>query len=139
MGTEILNETSQNEKPSEQKKTQLSLYLLIFSLATPLITSIVTDTSTLISLIGTCAAVYVTVSGLPQALEIIKTRKVDGINPITYAVFTGGVAWFMWYGMLINNPILTIQNAITLLINLAIYVMTYLIRTNRMSKKPAVI
>lgn len=74
-------------------------------------------------LIGYLAACLTTLSFLPQALHTFRTRDVRGISLGMYALFTGGVALWLVYGLLLGAWPIVLANAVTLVLALAILVM----------------
>lgn len=74
-------------------------------------------------LIGYLAACLTTLSFLPQALHTFRTRDVRGISLGMYALFTGGVALWLVYGLLLAAWPIVLANAVTLALALAILVM----------------
>lgn len=74
-------------------------------------------------LIGYLAACLTTLSFLPQALHTFRTRDVRGISLGMYALFTGGVALWLVYGLLLGAWPIVLANAVTLGLALAILVM----------------
>lgn len=74
-------------------------------------------------LIGYLAACLTTLSFLPQALHTFRTRDVRGISLGMYALFTGGVALWLVYGLLLGAWPIVLANAVTLALALAILVM----------------
>ncbi|MFM9879769.1 MAG: SemiSWEET family sugar transporter [Burkholderiaceae bacterium] len=73
--------------------------------------------------IGAVAAVLTTVSFVPQAWLVFKTRNVSGISLPMYACFTVGVALWLAYGWLLGSWPIVLANAITLALALAILLM----------------
>lgn len=74
-------------------------------------------------LIGYVAAVLTTVSFVPQAWKTFRTRDVSGISLGMYALFTTGVALWLVYGIALGNVPITLANAVTLSLALAVLVM----------------
>ena len=74
-------------------------------------------------LIGYLAATLTTVSFVPQAWKTFRTRDVSGISLVMYALFTTGVALWLAYGIVLGNVPITLANAITLSLALAVLVM----------------
>lgn len=77
----------------------------------------------LITTIGTLAAVISTASFLPQVWHTFKTRDVSGISLGMYSVFTVGVSCWLVYGLLLGAWPIIVANAITLTLALSILVM----------------
>lgn len=74
-------------------------------------------------LIGFIAAVLTTASFIPQAWQTFRSRDVSGISLGMYAMFTTGVAAWLVYGLATANLPVTIANAITLALALAVLMM----------------
>lgn len=70
--------------------------------------------------LGTLAASLTTGSFLPQAWLTFRTRDVSGISLVMYSAFTLGVALWLVYGWMLGSWPITIANAITLTLALAI-------------------
>lgn len=75
-----------------------------------------------ISLLGFLAAAGTTAAFLPQAVKAWKTRATGDISLAMYPVFMVGVSLWMIYGILISDYPVTIANAVTLLLALAILI-----------------
>lgn len=73
--------------------------------------------------IGYVAATLTTASFLPQAWKTFRSRDVSGISLGMYALFTTGVALWLVYGLVLGNLPITLANAITLALALAVLVM----------------
>lgn len=74
-------------------------------------------------LIGFVAALLTTLSFVPQAWQTFRSRDVSGISLGMYAMFTTGVAAWLVYGLVTANLPVTIANAITLALALAVLLM----------------
>ncbi len=66
--------------------------------------------------IGIIAAFLTTLSFLPQAILVIRTRKTDGISLTMYAMFTLGVAGWLAYGLMTGAVPVILANAVTLVL-----------------------
>ena len=66
-----------------------------------------------VELIGALAATLTTVSFLPQAVRVIRTRDTKAISLTMYALFTAGVALWGVYGLLIASRPMIVSNAVT--------------------------
>jgi len=69
-----------------------------------------------ITLIGLLAAFGTTLSFLPQAIKIIKTKNTEGISLSMYLMFTTGVFLWLIYGYMKNDIPVMVANAITLIL-----------------------
>ncbi len=76
--------------------------------------------------IGTMAAMLTTGSFVPQAWLTFKTRDVSGISLGMYSAFTLGVALWLLYGLALGSWPITVANAITLSLAVAILSMKLL-------------
>ena len=64
-------------------------------------------------LIGTIAAILTTLSFLPQAVLVIRTRNTDSLSLLMYAMFTAGILCWLAYGLLIASLPIILANAVT--------------------------
>lgn len=69
---------------------------------------------TLITIFGWAAACFTTISSIPQAIKVIRSHKTGGISLLMYVFFTLGIAFWIVYGLMINNPIIWVTNTVTL-------------------------
>lgn len=53
--------------------------------------------------VGFLAAILTTVSFVPQAVQILRTRETGGISLIMYVLFTAGIAAWLAYGIMIAS------------------------------------
>jgi len=72
---------------------------------------------TAIDIIGYCAAIGTTVSFLPQAIRVVKTKETKGISLSMYIIFVIGVAFWLIYGLMLNIMPMIIANAITIFLS----------------------
>ena len=70
--------------------------------------------------LGSAAACLTTGSFIPQAWLTFRTRDVSGISLGMYSAFTAGVALWLVYGIAIGSWPISIANAITLALAVAI-------------------
>lgn len=70
----------------------------------------------MIELIGYAAAFLTTASFVPQAIKTLKTQDTAGISFWMYLMFVAGVTFWMIYGFLLDNLIIAIDNAITVIL-----------------------
>ena len=75
-------------------------------------------------LIGYLAAVLTTIAFVPQVLHTWRLRSARGVSLGMYAIFTGGVALWLVYGILLGAWPIIAANVVTLTLALAIIVMT---------------
>lgn len=84
-------------------------------------------------MIGTIAATLTTISFLPQAIQVIKTKNTEGISLIMYSLFVLGV--FLWavYGFISNDKPIIVSNVITF--SLASIILAYKINNTIKNKR----
>ena len=76
--------------------------------------------------IGLFAACLTTLSFVPQAWLVIRTRQTAGISLAMYSLFTAGITLWLVYGILKTDLPLIIANLITIM--LATVILTLKIR-----------
>jgi MtN3 and saliva related transmembrane protein len=84
-----------------------------------------------ITIIGACAAVASTVSFVPQAWKIIKSRRTSDISAAMYAVTVIGFALWTAYGVMLAQWPLIFTNAICLVLSAFILAMKLLPRRQK--------
>lgn len=77
-------------------------------------------TSSGIDLLGYAAAVLTTVSFVPQAARVIRTRSTADLSLSMYAIFAVGVALWLAYGIGLGSFPIVLANGVTLLLVLSI-------------------
>lgn len=77
-------------------------------------------------LIGLIAACLTTLSFVPQAILVIRTRVTDGISLTMYALFTVGVGAWLVYGLMIGAWPVIVANIVTICLALVILSMKLL-------------
>jgi MtN3 and saliva related transmembrane protein len=82
-------------------------------------------------LLGYVAAGLTTLSFVPQALLTLRTRNVAGISLGMYGAFTGGVALWLVYGVLIGQWPIIVANALTLALASVILVLKIVVERGR--------
>jgi MtN3 and saliva related transmembrane protein len=84
-----------------------------------------------ITIIGACAAVASTVSFVPQAWKIIKSRRTHDISTTMYTVTVIGFGLWTVYGILLAQWPLIVTNAVCLILSAFILTMKILPRRQR--------
>jgi MtN3 and saliva related transmembrane protein len=69
-----------------------------------------------IQLAGLVAAFCTTISFLPQAIQIIKTKDTSAISGAMYSIFTFGTLLWLIFGIFTHNLPVILANAVTLLL-----------------------
>ena len=67
-------------------------------------------------LIGAVAATLTTLSFVPQAVLVIRSKRTGGISLLTYAMMVAGVALWLLYGLRLGAMPIIAANAVTLLL-----------------------
>ncbi len=67
-------------------------------------------------LIGAGAAILTTLSFLPQAIKVVRTRETEAISLTMYALFTMGVMLWGIYGLMTWQWSIIIANGITVVL-----------------------
>lgn len=73
--------------------------------------------------IGSVAATLTTTAFIPQVWKVWCTRHTHDISLGMYAIFTGGVALWLIYGLLLGSWPIIIANGITVLLAGAVLLM----------------
>ncbi len=84
--------------------------------------------------VGFIAATLTTVSFVPQAVLILRTRNAAGISLPMYAMFTTGVALWLAYGLMTVSWPLIVANTVTLVLASLILVTAW--RARRAERVP---
>lgn len=74
-------------------------------------------------MIGYAAAFLTTLAFIPQVVHTWRIRSAHGISFGMYAIFTGGVALWLAYGVLLGAWPVIVANAITLALAFSMLVM----------------
>tara|TARA_R110002072_G_scaffold293199_1_gene462348 strand:+ start:558 stop:878 length:321 start_codon:yes stop_codon:yes gene_type:complete len=67
-------------------------------------------------LIGFLAAILTTISFVPQAVQILRTRETGGISLVMYVLFTAGIAAWLAYGVMIASVPVVLANLVTIVL-----------------------
>ena len=70
--------------------------------------------------LGLTAAFCTTISFLPQAIKVVKTKNTEALSLLMYSVFTVGVVLWLVYGILREDLAITLANFVTLILALVI-------------------
>lgn len=68
--------------------------------------------------IGYLVAFLTTISFIPQAVQIYKTKNTDSISKLMYIIFCFGVALWLSYGLMVSSRTIVIANSITIILSL---------------------
>ena len=86
-------------------------------------------------LIGFLAAILTTISFVPQAVQILRTRETGGISLVMYVLFTAGIAAWLAYGVMIASVPVVLANLVTIV--LAGTILTLKARAVMAARRPA--
>lgn len=67
----------------------------------------------LFTVIGLAAAACTTISFLPQAIKVIRTRDTRSLSLPMYIIFTTGVLLWLTYGILVRDLPVIAANSVT--------------------------
>lgn len=73
-----------------------------------------------VDIVGFGAAFCTTVSFVPQALKVLKTRDTAALSLMMYCIFTLGVVLWLLYGIFRGDWAIIVANCITLCLALCI-------------------
>lgn len=71
-------------------------------------------------ILGFVAGALTTIAFVPQVIKIWKSKHARDISMGTFAIFSMGVALWLWYGIQLGAVPIILANAITLLLSLTI-------------------
>ena len=75
------------------------------------------------STFGYLAAACTTISFIPQAVKVFKTKSTKDISSGMFLLMTTGVTFWLIYGLMIDSFPIIAANAVTLFLSLYIFVM----------------
>jgi MtN3 and saliva related transmembrane protein len=76
----------------------------------------------LVDAVGYFAASCTTLAFLPQAVKALRDKDTKSLSLGMYVLFTVGVGLWLAYGILKDDYVITLANAITIILSLAILV-----------------
>ncbi len=81
--------------------------------------------------IGIAASVFTATSLLPQLYKIYRNKEAGDISiPMLVFLFIGLVLW-TWYGFLINDWILVVSNAFSLIVNFTLMLLSIIYKKRK--------
>lgn len=81
------------------------------------------ETHLISAIFGYIAAACTTISFVPQAIKVYKTRSAVDISLGMFLLMTTGVAFWLIYGLMISSYPIVVANAVTLFLSLYILLM----------------
>jgi MtN3 and saliva related transmembrane protein len=76
----------------------------------------------LVDAVGYFAASCTTLAFLPQAVKVLRDKDTKSLSLGMYVLFTVGVGLWLAYGILKDDYVITLANAVTIILSLAILV-----------------
>ena len=77
----------------------------------------------IILVFGYIAAACTTISFIPQAIKVYRTKSTKDISSAMFSLMTLGVAFWLIYGLMINSFPIVAANVVTLFLSLYILLM----------------
>ncbi len=74
-------------------------------------------------IVGITAGVFTSVSLLPQLIKLLKTKKAEDLSLFYLAMLLTGLALWVWYGVLRDDPPIIFTNSFSLLLNVTIIIL----------------
>jgi MtN3 and saliva related transmembrane protein len=75
------------------------------------------------TIIGYVAGALTTISFVPQAIKVIRTKDTHGISLWMYVIFVSGISFWLLFGVLTGSWQIIIPNCVTLTLALTILAM----------------
>jgi MtN3 and saliva related transmembrane protein len=72
------------------------------------------------TIVGITDSTFSTLSLLPQLIKIVREKKAENISVWMLFILLAGLSCWIWYGYLVNDPIIMIANSISVCINMLI-------------------
>ena len=85
-----------------------------------------------IAIVGITAAFCTTISFLPQAIKIIRSKDTTAISLSMYSLFTFGTLLWLMYGLFTKNTPIILANGVTLI--LASIILFYKLKSKKNSE-----
>jgi MtN3 and saliva related transmembrane protein len=70
-----------------------------------------------ITVLGFIAASLTTISGMPQAIRVIRTKHTKDLSLATFTILTFGILLWFVYGLLKKDVVLIFANSISLFVS----------------------
>ena len=81
-----------------------------------------------ITIIGIGASVLTATSLVPQFVKLLRERNSDQVSILMLTILLGGLAMWIFYGILKKDWIIVVSNVFAALINIATFMLTLLFR-----------
>jgi MtN3 and saliva related transmembrane protein len=83
------------------------------------------------SLVGISASVFTAISLMPQIVKVLKERESESVSLGMLAVLFCGLALWIYYGILKNDFIIIISNAVSMTLNIILSVLSLKYKKNK--------
>lgn len=80
--------------------------------------------------IGVGASACTGIAMLPQLIRIYKEKKAGDISFVMLGILIAGLGLWIWYGVIKDDWIIIISNALSLIINLNIVILSLVYKKN---------
>lgn len=77
------------------------------------------------TIVGVAASVLTGASLLPQLIKVIRQRKSEGVSFLMLFVLLAGVGLWIWYGVIQQDWIIIVANAVSALLNVSIFIASF--------------
>ena len=81
-------------------------------------------------LIGIIAGVFTALSLIPQLVKMVKEKKAGNISLLMLVILFGGLALWIYYGVMVKDNIIIISNSVSILLNMVILFFTLKFKNN---------
>ena len=75
-----------------------------------------------VQLVGIISSVLTAVSMLPQLIKVIKEKDAENVSLVMLTVLLAGLGMWIYYGVLIQDPIIIVSNSFSVLLNMVLLV-----------------
>lgn len=73
-----------------------------------------------VQIVGIISSVLTAVSMIPQLIKVIKEKDAENLSILMLCVLLSGLGMWVYYGVLIKDPIIIISNSFSVLLNLGL-------------------
>ena len=83
-----------------------------------------------VKLIGIIASIFTAFSLIPQLVKMVKEKKAGNISLLMLVILFGGLALWIYYGVMVKDNIIIISNSVSILLNMIILFFTLKFKNN---------
>ena len=83
-----------------------------------------------VKLIGIIASIFTAFSLIPQLVKMVKEKKAGNISLLMLVILFGGLALWIYYGVMVKDNIIIISNSVSILLNMVILFFTLKFKNN---------